>query len=53
MCLKRRLENYERIGENSGHKHYLLFSQCFQRPFSRGHKCSVFFGMELMLNTMT
>ena len=31
-----RVENTVGKGENAGYQHFLLFPQCFQRPFSEG-----------------
>ena len=28
-----RVENIVENGENAGHRHFLLFPQCFQKPF--------------------
>ena len=37
-----RLENIVVEGENAGDQHFLLFPQCFQKPFISGsllHRC--------------
>ena len=32
-----RVENVAENGENVGNQHYLLFPECFQKPFFQGH----------------
>ena len=32
-----RVENIVGKGENAGYQHFLLFPQCFQKAFFRGH----------------
>ena len=33
-----KVENMVGKGENAGYQHFLLFPQCFQKPYLSGHK---------------